>query len=892
MRWLIKHLCFIYLLLQASLLFAQNDDLNSKLNYFKKQDDLGNWVYEQLDNANANPIKAVANLQKAKKERWRNAKTPDEQFAWLNLLSTLGYYELLDGNILGSIDTYENALSFFQKHQILSYDIVEYTLKPLSNNYTRLGDYERALYIQKQSIAFLQNYSENPSKMANIYCNMAISYRSMSRLADAHQAIQSGFDLKPDAQTRIMLNNVLADVLYDEGNYTKAAAIIHQNIKAQTSINHESAYWLMGAYTTAGNVQLELKQYAKGKEYYLKALKLINQYYPSSRLREKANLFTQLAKTFLASKQPKEAIAHGRQSLSTLGIMQNNIIAEKKIFGDYKVVDAFMQIAKAQLMLDQPEQALSNINLSLLAANKIRDEFGADITKERLQKSLKQIVEQGIAINYLLFQKSKNHKYLHEILLLAEQSKSRTLLEQMERNQNAIAKNVKTDSLLIKKQALERAIIYQEKQEIEQKTAKLQQTIAGLKFQLALVNKQIAKKHKQPHQYLTGEINLASLPKHRFIEYFFGDENIYIININQQKIENVVKLNHAPQIKELIKSFIQTYFQQGPTEMANAPQSFYTASNKIYQSILAPLSIKPQETITIIPDGILGYLSFDGLITGSKYLDNIAAWPFFIKEHLTSYAFSLKTLQLKKPKGNNQGFAGLFITHTIGKNAPLLAVEQEANEIKKHVNGVFLYNEKVNAKSFEQQFEQRNILHIGTHAYLSGPNQEPTLDFEREKIYLFELSAKKQAPSLVVLSACRTADGILADGEGIISLSRGFNAIGTSATIAGLWNVNDRAVAYITNHFYQSLLKGNTSAEALREAKLAWINDSKTSSALLLPYYWDSLVYIGKNQTFELDKPFFSTWMLWTIGGLLVIVLLVMAFRLSKRNASTQITAK
>jgi CHAT domain-containing protein len=149
---------------------------------------------------------------------------------------------------------------------------------------------------------------------------------------------------------------------------------------------------------------------------------------------------------------------------------------------------------------------------------------------------------------------------------------------------------------------------------------------------------------------------------------------------------------------------------------------------------------------------------------------------------------------------------------------------------------------------------------------------------------LFELSAKQNAPSLVVLSACRTADGILADGEGIISLSRGFNAIGTSATIAGLWNVNDHAVAYITQHFYQSLLKGHTSAEALRDAKLAWIKDPQTSGALLLPYYWDSLVYMGKNQTFDLEKPFFSPWMSWSIGGLVVILLSVLTFRFLVRK--------
>lgn len=48
----------------------------------------------------------------------------------------------------------------------------------------------------------------------------------------------------------------------------------------------------------------------------------------------------------------------------------------------------------------------------------------------------------------------------------------------------------------------------------------------------------------------------------------------------------------------------ETYFQQGANAMLNSPKSFYLASYKVYQSIFEPLKLQPNETITLIPDGI------------------------------------------------------------------------------------------------------------------------------------------------------------------------------------------------------------------------------------------------------------------------------------------------
>jgi CHAT domain-containing protein len=94
----------------------------------------------------------------------------------------------------------------------------------------------------------------------------------------------------------------------------------------------------------------------------------------------------------------------------------------------------------------------------------------------------------------------------------------------------------------------------------------------------------------------------------------------------------------------------------------------------------------------------------------------------------------------------------------------------------------------------------------------------------------------------------------MAEGEGIISLSRGFAAIGTQGTIATLWNVNDDAAAKITAETYKNLLEGKQISSSLHEAKLNWLNGPQQSANQYLPYYWDALIFMGYDQNINLPK--------------------------------------
>ena len=138
---------------------------------------------------------------------------------------------------------------------------------------------------------------------------------------------------------------------------------------------------------------------------------------------------------------------------------------------------------------------------------------------------------------------------------------------------------------------------------------------------------------------------------------------------------------------------------------------------------------------------------------------------------------------------------------------------------------------------------------------------------------------------MVVLSACRTGQGMIAEGEGILSLSRGFTASGAGGIIAGLWNMNDEATADLVAVFYQQLQKDHLPAEALGEAKLQWLKQSKGNRFLKLPYYWAGLTYFGDDEkVFIEEKKGAEGFLWWGVAGLLLGLVLLLGKRGGNKN--------
>jgi CHAT domain-containing protein len=141
----------------------------------------------------------------------------------------------------------------------------------------------------------------------------------------------------------------------------------------------------------------------------------------------------------------------------------------------------------------------------------------------------------------------------------------------------------------------------------------------------------------------------------------------------------------------------------------------------------------------------------------------------------------------------------------------------------------------------------------------------------------------KLKAELVTLSACDTALGRNAGGEGFVGFTQALLISGASSVCLSLWKVDDLATSLLMQRFYQNLLGKRdglrsplSKAEALREAK-SWLRnlppeevpvlarkeprkplkarseprtslkgyDPSTTMPFDHPYYWAAFVLVG-----------------------------------------------
>jgi CHAT domain-containing protein len=84
---------------------------------------------------------------------------------------------------------------------------------------------------------------------------------------------------------------------------------------------------------------------------------------------------------------------------------------------------------------------------------------------------------------------------------------------------------------------------------------------------------------------------------------------------------------------------------------------------------------------------------------------------------------------------------------------------------------------------------------------------------------------------LSVLSACQTAQGKEAFGEGVFGLQRAFQVAGSRSVVATQWPISDEATRILMMRFYRNLWeKKMTKLEALRDAQLWMISGARKAA--------------------------------------------------------------
>src|SRR5207237_10037358 len=243
-------------------------------------------------------------------------------------------------------------------------------------------------------------------------------------------------------------------------------------------------------------------------------------------------------------------------------------------------------------------------------------------------------------------------------------------------------------------------------------------------------------------------------------------------------------------------------------------------------------------TICIVPDSFLWNVPFQALMTPSEH--------FLIEEHAVYYAPSLSVLrEMNRKKGTSEttnssliAFANPVIGRDEQRNAdlcPLPEAEQEVSSIAKSFdekNSRVFIGRDATEKSFKVLAKTYSIIHLATHGVID--NRQPLYshllltrtegDLENDgRLEARQIMDMNLNADLAVLSACETANGKVAPGEGVIGMSWAFFVAGTRSMVVSQWKINSASTSEFMTAFYQNLHsdKGRTNrnkAEAIREA--------------------------------------------------------------------------
>ena len=251
--------------------------------------------------------------------------------------------------------------------------------------------------------------------------------------------------------------------------------------------------------------------------------------------------------------------------------------------------------------------------------------------------------------------------------------------------------------------------------------------------------------------------------------------------------------------------------------------------------------------LVIVPDGILHRVPFDALqLAGGQYaverfavsVAPSAAVVAELWQRRTSGpagappAAPARVLALGDPAFAGERAAGATFRSALLGSVALPRLEssgREARAVARYSPDVSVRLRGEASEAFVKRTPLRDfgVLHFATHALVDEGSATRTAialspgDGEDGFLFPGDIAALDLHADLVVLSACRTAGGVLVAGEGVQGLTAPLLQAGARAVVASRWRVGDRSTVALVEDFYDAMAAGQPVGEALLTAKRA-----------------------------------------------------------------------
>ncbi len=753
----------------------------------------------------------------------------------------------------------------------------------LADCYYRKKDYNKALEIFNQSLNTLHDFDKNNEyvnqtryicyyKLADIYFKFN-KRDSAFIFANKAVAINEKFNIYDGCHSYATLGK-----LHLKNNPSKAMQYFDASIGAaiQEAENFSNFPNVALAYTEKGKALLQLQKYDQALTAFQKGLQITAVDFDENEL----------------SKNPRPAQII--QKLNALNLVAGKARAFKARFSEQSQ------------NIEDLENAYRHFILAADLVQLTRQDYNTEAAKFTLADIANQLYESAIETCALLFEKTKNKQYIETAFVFAESNKAITLLESINKA-TALSLSGLPDSLMELERQLNIQLNFENSQLAKLKTTGAEKQIIKkleerrFRIREDYKNLILHVEKNYPKYYELKYINTTSTiskiqeklldESTAFIEYFVGAENIYSFLITQKEFA-MNSFQRNSDFDNLILTLKH--------ELETAPDSetflsglrvFNKHANQLYNLLFdkhkTALNASIDQLI-IVPDDIISLIPFEVLLMEAA-AENTMTYcteklSYLLNEYSISYSYSgTLSLNQKKSRSNSVNafiaFAPTFtnqseITQRSCGRERLHDLGCASNEVKRinnYFDGEVLKEEDAGKMDFMSTVEKYEIIHLATHACIDEENAMLSkIHFSDDYITMFDLYNLKLNANLVVLSACNTGSGKMIKGEGVLSLSRGFIQSGATSTVMSLWAVDDCATSELMTNFYKNLKNNKAKNQALREAKLNYIN-SASDKIEAHPYYWAAFVQSGDPGTLP-GKPYDFIFYLSISGAVLLFL--------------------
>ena len=756
------------------------------------------------------------------------------------------------GKAYNYLGNYAKAIEYAQQQLAIAREIKDRStegaaLNNLGNAYGYLGNYAKSIEYAQQQLAIAREIKDRSTEGAALN-NLGNAYGYLGNYAKsieyAQQSLAIAREIKDRQEENWVLNNLGATYL-DLGNYAKAIEYAQQSLAIAREIKDRRGE--SGALGNLGSAYRSLGNYAKAIEYTQQQLAIAREI--KDRQGEGLALGN-LGVAYRSLGNYAKGIEYAQQSLAIareIKDRQGEVLALGNLgvaylyLGNYAkgIEYAQQSLAIAREIKDRQGEggALNNLGATSLKVGNLTEAEKMLIDGIQVWESMRQMLGSNDANKVSIFEgQARTYRTLQQVRVA--QNNPIAALEISERGRARAFVDLLTERL--SSGSTTPAIATSPNQEQIRQIAKAQNATL-VQYSIIYDDFQIQGKQQTRESAL----------------YIWVIQPTGEITFREVDLKPLWK-QHNASLTDLIIGNQQFLAVRSRSSLRSTqPQPDLPTLHQLLIDPIASLLPKdPNAHVIFIPQASLFQVPFPAL--------QDASGTYLIQKHTILTAPSIQVLDLTRQQrlklvqkpANDRGRALVLGNPTMPsvslspgepkrQLSALPGAEAEARSIAPLLNTQAILGAQGTKAAIVQKMPQASIIHLATHGLLDdvrglasaialAPSGTDDGLLTAEEIFDMKLQA-----SLVVLSACNTAEGRIT-GDGVIGLSRALISAGVPSVIVSLWAVPDAPTAELMKEFYQNLQKNPDKAQALRQAMLTTM---KTHSE---PRNWAAFTLIGE----------------------------------------------